>query len=319
MMSAIADRARMATYGVRVQDVFQVLASTREGVQVGQIYEGARRFDLRVLQPIDEPTVEALGRLRVETMGGETVRMADVTRLSESDGPTSVRRVNRERAVRVDVNLRGRDLVSWVHEAQAKVSSEVELANDYRIEWGGQFENFARAQKRLAIVVPVVLAVILGMLLLMFRNVRMTLAVFATVPLSLTGGMLGLVARGMPFSLSAAVGFIALCGIAVLNGVVIGQEVLRKLDEGADLKTAVLDGTAAVVRAVLTTAAVAALGFMPMAISSGAGSEVQRPLATAVAAGVALGALTTLVVLPGIFMMMLKGYKPRHLGHEAAG
>jgi cobalt-zinc-cadmium resistance protein CzcA len=310
MMNAIADRARMATYGVQLADVFTVLASTREGVGVGHVYEGARRFDLRVLQPIEDPTLEALGRLRVETMLGETVRLSDVTRLSETDGPASVRRVNRQRAVRVDVNLRGRDLVSWVDEARAKVAQQVPLADGYRVEWGGQFENFARAQARLRIVVPVVLAVIFGMLLLMFRNVRLTLAVFATVPLALTGGMIGLLARGMPFSLSAAVGFIALGGIAVLNGVVIGQQVQWRLDAGHELMNAIMEGTSHVVRAVLTTAAVAALGFLPMALSHGAGSEVQRPLATAVAAGVAFGAVVALVVLPGIFLLVLRGYRP---------
>jgi cobalt-zinc-cadmium resistance protein CzcA len=309
MMSAIADRGRMATYGVRLRDVFTVLASTREGVEVGQIYEGARRFDLRVLQPIDTPSLEALGRLRVETMSGEVVRMSDVTQLTESDGPASVRRVDRTRAVRVDVNLRGRDLVSWVSEAQAKVG-ELQLDNGYSITWGGQFENFARAQARLRIVIPIVLAIIFGMLLLMFRDVRMTVAVFSTVPLALTGGMLGLVARGMPFSLSAAIGFIALGGIAVLNGVVIGQEVQRRLADGESVMSAITNGTVSVARAVLTTAAVAALGFLPMALASGAGSEVQRPLATAVACGVAFGAVVTLIVLPGIFAMLVR--KPVH-------
>ncbi len=304
-MSASADRNRMASYGVKVEDVFAVLASTREGIDVGKVYEGPRRFDLRVLQPLQEPSLEALGQLRVENMRGEVVRLSDVTTLAENDGPAAVRRVNRERAVRVDVNLRGRDLLSWVNEAQQKVGQGIKLASKYHIEWGGQFENFERAQARLRIVIPVVLGIIFGMLLLMFHSVRMTLAVFATVPLSLTGGMLGLLLRGMPFSLSAAVGFIALGGIAVLNGVVIGQEVQRRLAEGAPLKDAVVDGTVAVVRAVLTTAAVAALGFMPMALSTGAGSEVQQPLATAVAIGVAMGAIMSLIVLPGIMLLVL--------------
>ncbi len=316
-MSAIADRPRMASYGVRVEDVFTVLASTREGVNVGSVYEGARRFDLRVVQPLDEPSLDAIGRLRVETMRGETVRLSDVTKLSEDDGPAAVRRVNRARGVRVDVNLRGRDLLSWVTEAQERVAKGLDLGNAYRVEWGGQFENFARAQARLRIVIPIVVAIIIGMLLLMFQSVRMTIAVFATVPLSLTGGMAGLLIRGMPFSLSAAVGFIALGGIAVLNGVVIGQEVQRRLAAGDDLETAVTEGTAAVVRAVLTTAAVAALGFMPMALSTGAGSEVQQPLATAVAIGVAVGAVTSLIVLPGIMLMILpKSREPEH--HDSA-
>lgn len=317
IINAKANRERMATYGVRLEDAFTVLAATREGVRVGTIYEGPRRFDLKVMQPPEQPTLEALAALRVETMRGETVRLADVLDLTEADGPAAVRRVDRQRAVRVDVNLRGRDLLSWVNEAQAVVKQKLPLESGYSVVWGGQFENFERAQARLRIVIPIVMAIIFGMLLLMFRNVRMSAAVFATVPLALSGGMLGLLLRGMPFSLSAAVGFIALGGIAVLNGVVIGQEVQRLLNQGYDVTTAVASGSSTVVRAVLATAAVAALGFLPMALSTGAGSEVQRPLATAVAVGVAVGALTTLVVLPGLLVMLLRGYvAPEPLAHD---
>jgi cobalt-zinc-cadmium resistance protein CzcA len=305
VISAVADRQRMATYGVRVEDAFTVLAATREGVNVGQVYEGARRFDLRVVQPPEAPTVEALGALRVETMHDTTVRLSDVVHLSEGDGAAAVRRVNRFRAVRVDVNLRGRDLLSWVTEAQRTVAEKLPLPSGYHLEWGGQFENFSRAQERLRVVVPIVVGIIFGMLLLMFKDVRLAAGVFATVPLSLTGGMLGLLARDMPFSLSAAVGFIALGGIAVLNGVVIGQEVQRLMAAGRAPIPAVAAGSSTVVRAVLSTAAVAALGFLPMAMSTGAGAEVQRPLATAVAVGIALGAVITLLVLPGILVEVI--------------
>jgi cobalt-zinc-cadmium resistance protein CzcA len=311
VVNAAVDRARMASYGVRVEDAFAVLSSTREGIAVGQIYEGPRRFDLRVLQPPGSTTLDALGALRVPTMAGGTVRMQDILLLSEGDGPAAVRRVNRERAVRVDVNLRGRDLLSWVNEARQVVGSGLHLPSGYHIEWGGQFENFNRAQARLRIVVPVVVAIIFGMLLLMFRNVPMAVAVFATVPLSLSGGMLGLLLRQMPFSLSAAVGFIALGGIAVLNGVVVGQEVQRLLLAGRTTVAAVAAGTSSAVRAVLSTTAVAALGFLPMALSSGAGSEVQRPLATAVSVGIVFGALTTLFVLPGLLVTILRRFPVR--------
>jgi cobalt-zinc-cadmium resistance protein CzcA len=211
----------------------------------------------------------------------------------------------------VDVNLRGRDLLSWVNEARHTVGSGLHLPSAYHIEWGGQFENFNRAQARLRIVVPVVVAIIFGMLLLMFRNVPMALAVFATVPLSLSGAMLGLLLRQMPFSLSAAVGFIALGGIAVLNGVVVGQEVQRLLLAGRTTVAAVAAGTRSAVRAVLSTTAVAALGFLPMALSHGAGSEVQRPLATAVSVGIVFGALTTLFVLPGLLVSILSRFPVR--------
>jgi cobalt-zinc-cadmium resistance protein CzcA len=310
LITAAVDRQRLAAYGVRVEDAFSVIASTREGAPVGTVYEGARRFDVRVLQPPASPTPEALGSLQVETMNGTTVPLRDVVTLSETDGPAAVRRVDRQRAVRVDVNLRGRDLVSWVDEARKAVTEKVPLPPGYRIEWGGQFENFTRAQQRLKIVIPAVVAIIFSMLLLMFRNMHMAAAVFATVPLSLTGGMLGLLLRGMPFSLSAAVGFIALGGIAVLNGVVIGQEVMRRLAAGRSIHDAVVEGTSAVVRAVLSTTAVAALGFLPMALSHGAGAEVQRPLATAVAVGITVGALTSLLVLPGLLVEIFRRYRP---------
>ncbi len=306
VINATADRARMALYGVRIEDAFSVLASTREGVDVGRIYEGGRRFDLRVLQPPATPTPEALGDLGVETINGGIIPMRDVLTIKEDDGPASVRRVDRERAVRVDVNLRGRDLLSWVTEARTAVSDKIALQSGYHIEWGGQFENFERAQRRLQIVLPVVVAIIFIMLLLIFRDVKMAVAVFVTVPLAMTGGMMGLWLRGMPFSLSAAVGFIALGGVAVLNGVVIGQEIKRRLALGESLDAAVIEGSVTVVRAVLSTTAVAALGFLPMMLSNGAGSEVQRPLATAVVGGISLGALTTMLVLPGICREILR-------------
>jgi heavy metal efflux system protein len=314
IIDAVADRARMARYGVKVEDAFTVLSAAREGVKVGDVYEEQRRFDLRVLLPPSEPTAAAIGELFVETAHGGSVPMREVVRLSEGDGPTSIRRQNRERAVRVDVNLRGRDLVSWVAEARAVVDKEFPMKTGYRVEWGGQFENFERAQQRLAVVVPVVVAIIFGMLLFLFQNLRYAVAVFALVPLSLTGGMLGLLARGLSFSLPAAVGFIALGGIAVLNGVVIATEVRRLHIEGRSLDEALIEGGTAVVRAVLTTGAVAALGFLPMALATSAGAEVQRPLATAVIIGMIVGTALTLLVLPGILKVALHGYSPKAEG-----
>jgi cobalt-zinc-cadmium resistance protein CzcA len=306
----------LATYGVRLEDALDTLTATREGIDVGQIYEGARRFSLRVLEPPRAATREGLSELRVETMAGESVQLSSVMRITEEDGPASIRRINRQRVVRVDINLRGRDLVSWVNEAQAAVKDKVSLDAGYHIEWGGQFENFERAQARLKIVIPIVVAVIFGMLLLTFRHLGLATAVFLTVPLALTGGLLGLALRDMPFSLSAAVGFIALGGIAVLNGVITGQQVWRRIEAGEDPLDAVAGGSATVMRAVLTTAAAAAFGFLPMAVSVGAGAEVQQPLATAVAAGISIGALTTLLVLPGILYMFLRHHAPRDFREE---
>jgi cobalt-zinc-cadmium resistance protein CzcA len=304
-ISALADRAGMARHGVRVEDAFTVLAAAREGVRVGDIYEDQRKFDLRVLNPPAEATAAALGELFVETASGRSVPLREVVKLTEGDGPTSIRRQDRERTVRVDVNLRGRDLVSWVAEAKQIVARDVPLATGYRLEWGGQFENFERAQARLALFVPAVVVIIFGMLLWMFQSVRLAFGVFLMVPLSLVGGMLGLLARGMPFSLSAAVGFIALGGVAVLNGVVTASEVQRRLAAGESVDDAVSRGPATVVRAVLTTAAVAALGFLPMAIATSTGAELQRPLATVVIAGMFFGTAPTLAVLPGVLRIVL--------------
>ncbi|MDX2012691.1 MAG: efflux RND transporter permease subunit, partial [Myxococcaceae bacterium] len=176
--------------------------------------------------------------------------------------------------------------------------------------WGGQFENFERAQKRLAIVVPLALLIIFSMLVLTFGSVRLASAVFSLVPLALIGGVVGLVARGMTFSLPAAVGFIALAGVAVLNGIVMTTDVRKLVMEGVRVEDAVVRGAAHTLRAVLTTAAVAALGFAPMALSSGAGSEVQRPLATVVIFGIVGATVLMLVVFPGILLLALRRWRP---------
>lgn len=307
IITAVPDRQRMARYGVRLEDAFHALSASREGIPVGTVYEEQKRFEMRVLLTPGQPTVEALGQLYVPTSTGRSVPLGEVLSFSEGEGPTAIRRIGRERVVRVDVNLRGRDLLSWVQEAQAVVGAEIPLDSGYRIEWGGQFENFERASARLAVVVPLVVAIILGMLFWMFGTWRITLAVFLTVPFSLTGGMLGLLGRDLGFSLSAAIGFIALGGIAVLNGMVMASEVLRLVREGVAPTEAVVQGSVRVVRAVLTTGTVAALGFLPMALATSAGSEVQRPLATVVVIGELFGTLVALLVLPGLLHMALRG------------
>lgn len=308
MITAVADRARLARHGVRLEDAFQILQASREGVRVGTMFEDERRFDLRVLLPPTQPTAEALGDLFVKTTRGESIPLREVVTLNEGDGPTAIRREDRKRAVRVDVNLRGRDLVSWVAEAQGRVQKEVSLPNGYKLKWGGQFENFKRASATLVVMLPAVVAIIFGMLLWMFQNWRFAVGVFGLVPLILTGGLLGLLGSGLSFSLPAAVGFIALGGIGVLNGVVVASEVRWRLDRGDPLDFAIVRGSANVMRAVLTTAVVAALGFLPMAIATGAGAEVQRPLARVVVFGMLFGIVLTLGVLPGILRLVLKGY-----------
>ena len=297
------DRERLARYGVELDDVFRTLEAARVGARVGVIYEGPRRFEVRLLSPPAENTRDGLGDLFVETSDGALVNLDELGTLEDTEGPATVRREGFQRTVRVEVNLRGRDLASWVSEAQATVKQQVPLASGYTITWGGQFENLERAQARLALVVPLALIIIMGMLVMTFGSVRVAAGVFTLVPLALIGGAVGLLARGMNFSLPAAVGFIALAGVAVLNGVVMTTEVKRCLEGGEPLDEALVHGAAHTLRAVLTTAAVAALGFFPMAINTGAGSEVQRPLATVVIFGIAGATVLMLAVFPGILKL----------------
>jgi cobalt-zinc-cadmium resistance protein CzcA len=300
------DRARLARYGIRTEDALQVVRAARLGVPVGQIYEGQRRFDMKVLMPPSSPSPAALGGLFVEASQGTSVPLSEVASITESEGPSQVRREDLTRTVRVEVNLRGRDLVSWVNEARAKVEAKLHLPAGYEVQWGGQFENFERAKRRLALVVPMALAIVFGMLLWMFQNARYAVAVFAVVPLALVGGILALAARGLPFSIPAAVGFIALAGVSVLNGVVLASEVKAKIFGGWPLREAILDGASHTMRAVLTTGGVAAFGFLPMALAHGAGAEVQRPLATAVIGGIAFSTLLTMFLLPGLIASLVR-------------
>ncbi len=300
MLEVQVDRGRLSRYGLDADDVLSVVEASRQGRQVGQVYEGQRRFPLRVLLPPGETTPEGFASVPVGAFGEQLVPLGVVADVSEVDGPSQVSRQGMSRRIRVEVNIRGRDLVSFVDDARARVSREVPLPEGYRLEWGGQFENFQRATARLAVVLPVSLLLIFGMLFFTFGGPRYAIAVFTGVPFALIGGILALASRGMPFSIPAAVGFIALCGIAVLNGVVMASEVQRRVLEGETVEYAVREGAVTVLRAMLLTASVAAIGFFPMAISSSAGSEVQRPLATAVIGGVFSSTLLGLFVLPGL-------------------
>ncbi len=308
-ISVRPDRVRLARYGVSVEDALAAIESARVGIPLGFIYEGQKRFDLRLLVPPRSPTPEALGELFVEAARGTTVPLSEVAMIEETEGPTQIRREALTRTVRVEVNLRGRDLVSWVDEARAKVQADVSLPTGYEVTWGGQFENFERAKKRLGMVVPMALAIIFAMLLWMFGNPRYATAVFAVVPIALVGGILGLVGRGLSFSIPAAVGFIALAGVSVLNGVVMADDVKRRIEHGRSVDVAIMEGATHTMRAVLTTGAVAAFGFLPMALATGAGAEVQRPLATVVISGILFSTLLTLFFLPGVLEIALRGLK----------
>jgi cobalt-zinc-cadmium resistance protein CzcA len=299
------DRLRLARYGIAAEEILDIVEASRVGRFSGRIFEGSRRFDLMLLLPPASLTPEAFGDLLVGTPTGQLIPLAQVAEIRETEGPAVINRESLERRVLVEANVRGRDLVSFVKDAQAAVAAQVQLPEGVHLEWGGQFENFERASKRLGLVVPIALGLIFGTLFLMFGDGRYALAVFAGAPFALIGGILSLILRGLPFSIPAAVGFIAVAGVAVLNGVVMASEVRRLLGEGIERLEAVIHGAQTVLRPVMTTALVAAIGFVPMAISTRAGAEVQRPLATVVIGGIISSTLLSLVVLPVLLRLLV--------------
>lgn len=306
LLNVKADRKRLARYGIPADEVLDIVEASRVGRSVGKVFEGPRRFDLTLLLPPAQLTPESLGDLLIGTHIGHLVPLAQVADIRESEGPAVINREGLERRVMVEANIRGRDLVSYVNDARRRVEAEVRLPSGYHLEWGGQFENFTRAQQRLMLVLPMALGIIFAMLFLMFGSARYALSVFACVPLGLFGGVLALKLRGLPFSIPAAVGFIALCGVAVLNGVVMASELKRRLEDGEPLAAALLESARAGLRPIVTTALVAAIGFLPMALSTRAGAEVQRPLATVVIGGILSSTLLMLGVLPAVLQRLLR-------------
>jgi cobalt-zinc-cadmium resistance protein CzcA len=308
LLEVIPDRERLARYGISADRVLEVVEASRVGRFAGKIFEGSRRFDLMLLLPPPSLTPEGFGELLVGSSTGQLVPLASVATVRETEGPAVINRESLQRRVMVEVNVRGRDLVGFVNEARQRVEAEVTLAPGVTLEWGGQFENFTRASKRLGLVVPIALGLIFTMLLLMFGDIRSAIAVFAGAPFALVGGVLSLVLRGLPFSIPAAVGFIAVAGVAVLNGVVMASEVQRHLIKGETGIEPIRQSALTVLRPVLTTALVAAVGFIPMATSNSAGAEVQRPLATVVIGGIVSSTLLGLMVLP-VLLHLLVGRK----------
>jgi cobalt-zinc-cadmium resistance protein CzcA len=311
MLQIRADRARLARYGINAEEVMSAVQATRQGKPVGVVFEGQRRYDLKLIVPPVSQRPEDFGRLLIGARDGQLVPLAQVASISSEDGPAQISRHTMRRRLRIDVNIRGRDLLSFVEDAQARVNAAIHLPAGYELKWGGTFENFQRASARLAIVLPMALGIIFGMLFLTFGNLRYAGAVFSGVPFALIGGIIALRLRDMSFSLPAAVGFIALCGIAVLNGVVMASEVQRRIREDDAAEDPIVGGAVAVLRPMLLTATVAAIGFLPMALSSSAGSEVQRPLATAVIGGMVSSTLLGLSLLPALLRVFLTVKGPK--------
>ena len=244
---------------------------------------------------------QVLERLPIPLAGGGEVPLSEVATIERIEGPNQISREDGKRRAVVTTNVRGRDLGSFITEAKQRIASEVELPQGYWIDYGGTFEQLQSAALRLQIVVPLALLLIFGLLVTLFRSARDALVVFSGVPLALTGGVMALLLRGIPFSISAGVGFIALSGVAVLNGVVMLTFIRQLIDEGLPLERAIREGALARLRPVLMTALVASLGFVPMALNVGLGSEVQRPLATVVIGGIISSTVLTLLVLPALY------------------
>ena len=297
----IVDRRAAARYGVNASEVLDAVASVG-GRQVGIVFEGQRRFALQVrLQEESRTNAEALRGLLISAPGGERVPLGQVAQVLLDEGPAVVSRESAQRRMTIQVNVRGRDLAGFVAEAQERVRTEGELPPGYFVTWGGQFENLQAASSRLAVAVPAALLLIFLLLYTTFGSARPALIIYLNIPMAAVGGVVALWLRGMPFSISAAVGFIALSGIAVLNGVVLVSYIRDLQREGLSLMDATEKGARLRLRAILMTALTDGIGFLPMAISTTAGAEVQRPLATVVIGGLATTTLLTLFVLPAVY------------------
>ena len=308
LMSVSPDRAALARHGVSVDELQQAVSVAVGGATAGQWFEGDRRFDIVVRLPeAQRQDPKALAALPVPVpaaAGGGYVPLAQLASIDVAPGPNQVSRENGKRRVVITANVRGRDLGSFVEELRERVASDIELPDGYWIEYGGTFEQLISASRRLSVVVPVVLVMIFGLLFMAFGSGKDAAIVFSGVPLALTGGVLALWLRDIPFSITAGVGFIALSGVAVLNGLVMISFIRTLREQGDPLHEAVIDGAVTRLRPVLMTALVASLGFLPMAVNVGAGAEVQRPLATVVIGGIVSSTLLTLLVLPALYRLV---------------
>ena len=302
MLDVRPNRDAMARLGITARAMQDTLAAAVGGRDAGMIFEGDRRFAVTIrLGDTQRANFETLGQVPVPTPDGAFVPLASVADIAVTDGPNQISRENGKRRVVVQANVRGRDVSSVVADAQAAIGRELRLPAGTYLEWGGAFENLASARDRLALVVPACFALILLLLYGALRSVRDAAIVFTGVPLALVGGVLALFLRGMPFSISAAVGFIALSGIAVLNGLVMVTSIHDLMERGMERAQAAHEGAMARLRPVVMTALVASLGFVPMALATGAGAEVQKPLATVVIGGLISATLLTLFVLPTLY------------------
>lgn len=298
------NRQAIARHNLSIAFVNQIINSSLAGAQAGVVYEGEKKFDLVVRVEKDKrQDVKDIQNLLIPTPSGQQIPLHEVAQVQIKEGPNQIQRENTQRRIIVGFNVKDRDVQSIVEELQSKVNAQVELPTGYYITYGGQFENLNQAKDRLSLAVPLALGLIFVLLFFAFKNIKDCLIIFTAIPLSIIGGVFLLALRGMPFSISAGIGFIALFGVAVLNGIVLIAEFNRSKEHlKKNLPLSVVRAARSRLRPVLMTASVASLGFLPMALSNGAGAEVQRPLATVVIGGLVLATFLTLFVLPCIYI-----------------
>jgi len=302
-MAVSYDRSKIARYGVNISDLNEIIALGFAGKTVGNVFEGEKRFDMVIrLDKTNRKDIEDLRNLYVSTPAGDQIPLSELAQIEYTEGPAKISRDNTRRRIVVGINVRNRDLQSVVDDIQRIVETKVKMPSGYHVTYGGQFENLQSAKARLMIAVPIALILIFILLYFAFGSVKEALLVYSAIPLSAVGGVLFLWIRDLPFSISAGVGFIALFGIAVLNGIVLIEHFKELKHQGMeDMNALILKGTTDRLRPVLLTASAAALGFLPMAISASAGAEVQRPLATVVIGGLFTATLLTMIVLPILY------------------
>lgn len=295
------DRSAIARLGLDASSVLETVAALG-GLEAGTVVEGNRRIPIQVrLNPEARSSAESIASLPIRVPSGALVPLGQLARFDSGPGPSQVSRERLQRRITVQLNIRGRDIGSYVDQARGEISSKVKLPTGYYVAWAGEYEKLQSATARLLVVVPIALALIAVLLIATFGALRPAALIFLNVPMSITGGVAALMLRGMPFSISAGVGFIALFGVAVLNGLVLLSAIERARHDGAPLDDAVRSAAHTRLRPVLTTALVASLGFIPMALATGSGAEVQRPLATVVIGGILSSTLLTLLVLPAAY------------------
>ena len=314
LLQITINQDQIARYGIPARNVLDVVASVGAR-RVGDIYEGQRRFPLVVRLPNEQRTnIVSLANTLIPTKSGQLLPVRQLAEIRETEGPSTINREWGRRLIKVQCNVRNRDITSFVEEAQSQIHHKVLLPEGYVIEWGGQFENLERASLRLMIIIPITLTLIFFLLYLSLKNVRDVIIIYTGIPFAIIGGVLSLWIREIPFSVSAAIGFIALSGIAVLNGQILIGTIRTFLHEGVQLGEAVISAARLRILPVLATAVTDAVGFIPMAISTGVGAEVQRPLATVVIGGVITSTILTLFVLPVLYLTVAQWRSDRGKG-----